>query len=160
MRRHQRLGEMTFRRDEITQIDEYPETGLLVKTADRATTIYIPMGIDSYEAVRTQLATWVPFTTKAGPLGLIGRYALMLSVVAFLFALLFVRQRARHHTGWCKHGRPDAVVALPHAAAEVPARLVSGLHAPGLRDAGACGDDTGDARDRDVGVLCQAAHLE
>ena len=89
-RQHQRLGEVTIRRAEVTQIEDYPETGLMLKTADRKTTIFVPTDLEDYATVRAQLATWMAFTPKLGPWGLVGRYALIFSIPTLLFAIMFL----------------------------------------------------------------------
>ena len=62
--RQLRGKELSIRRDDVTQIEEYPGAGLMVRTTDRQWAIFIPIGLEAYETVHAQLAEWRPFTTK------------------------------------------------------------------------------------------------
>lgn len=101
-----RLPDLSIRRDQVTAIEEYPGTGLAIRTADRRAHIVIPCGLLGYDQVRAELASWMPIVAKQGQsalllrclgaaaLPLLGIVALSLAqstlVVAALGAILVV----------------------------------------------------------------------
>lgn len=89
--RHYRLGEAIIRRNEVTQIEEFPTNGLMVKTVDSKRIIFIKTALEEYDTVRTLLTSWMPLTPKLGLQGAMARYGLAFAIPALLFAgiLLF-----------------------------------------------------------------------
>lgn len=72
-RRSARVPDLSIRREQVTAIEEYPGTGLAIRTATKGTHIVIPCGLVGYDDVRAQLITWMPIVTKQGQTGLLLR---------------------------------------------------------------------------------------
>jgi len=63
-RRASRVPDVQINWAQITTIEEYPDTGLMLRTADKRTFVFIPAGLMQYEDVREQLATIKPIIRK------------------------------------------------------------------------------------------------
>jgi len=53
-----RVSDVSLRYDQLTTIEEYSDTRLVLRTADKCTYIFIPVELNGYAAVRGQLASW------------------------------------------------------------------------------------------------------
>jgi hypothetical protein len=66
-RRASGVPDIQINRAQITTIEEYPDTGLMLRTADKRTFVFIPVGLMQYEDVREQLAAIMPIVEKQSP---------------------------------------------------------------------------------------------
>jgi hypothetical protein len=57
-----RLPEIAIDRPEVTNIEEIPGRGLVVRTANPEVFIFVPAGLNDYAEVRSALTQWAPLT--------------------------------------------------------------------------------------------------
>jgi hypothetical protein len=62
-----RVPDVQIEHTQITALEEYPGTGLVVRTADKRTYIFISSWLTNYAEVRAILETWHPLTVKQSP---------------------------------------------------------------------------------------------
>jgi hypothetical protein len=84
---------VTLRLADVTQLQDYPGTGLLLRTADRQAFIYIPELVQDYPALReTLLARGFPVEHKQSPRVLMIRTVAWAALPTVLFTMLWLVQ--------------------------------------------------------------------
>jgi hypothetical protein len=66
-RRAARVSDVQIQLSQITAVEEYPDTGLMLRTADKRTFVFIPIWLTEYADLRTLLASWQPIVRKQSP---------------------------------------------------------------------------------------------
>jgi hypothetical protein len=66
-RRTARIADVRVGRAQITALEEYPGTGLVVRTADKRTYVFISTWLAGYAEVRALLESWQPIVVKQSP---------------------------------------------------------------------------------------------
>jgi hypothetical protein len=73
IRRAARVPDVQIERIQITALEEYPGTGLVVRTADKRTYVFISSWLTGYAEVHTLLESWHPIVIKQSPTHLLLR---------------------------------------------------------------------------------------
>jgi hypothetical protein len=62
-----RVADVRIDRAQITALEEYPGTGLVVRTADKRSYVFISTWLTGYAEVRARLESWQPIVAKQSP---------------------------------------------------------------------------------------------
>jgi hypothetical protein len=86
IKRQGRLSDVEIHREQITRVEEKPETGLFIRTADKKSFINVPEGLEGMDELKETLSKWRPpdsiiSSKERGPL--------LLAVALLSFGLAF-----------------------------------------------------------------------
>jgi len=92
-----RMPEISLQRGDVIELEEMPGRGLTVRTGDSELFIFVPLEIDRYDELRSELANWAPVqrlstatTWRRQWLGIMAAVA----IVAWMVATMWVRNVA------------------------------------------------------------------